>query len=207
MINVKEKKSSLLKDLQALPYAYILLVVHVYQQDISTNQTPRCFLIFADLCYSCLHSPCPCSHVLLCLVGLRLACVNLAVEFTENTRGGDGQSATGELSLCDYSLLLIQALFLPCGQQEINELKDDISTALRFILTSLLLLGWACCPHPFLPPRLSHLPRTMRSKSPLKEALMYMLQIMLHNRKIILLLGISFFFYGGKRICRIKSSI
>lgn len=78
----------------------------------------------------------------------------------------DGQSATGKLSLCDYSLLLIQALFLRRGQLEINELKDNISTVLWFILTSLLLLGWACCPHPFLSPVLSHLPFTIKSKTP-----------------------------------------
>lgn len=60
-----------------------------------------------------------------------------------NSRSGqearDGQSATGKLSLCDYSPPLIQALFLRRGQREINGLKENISTALWFMLTSLLL--------------------------------------------------------------------
>lgn len=64
---------------------------------------------------------------------------------------GDGQSATGELSLCDYSPLLIQALFLRRGQREINGLKENISAALRFTLTSLLLPAWACRPRTLLP--------------------------------------------------------
>lgn len=59
-------------------------------------------------------------------------------EFNHGQEVGDGQAATGELSLCDYSPPLIQALSLWRGRREINGLKENISAAQWFSCLSLL---------------------------------------------------------------------
>lgn len=88
-------------------------------------------------------------HVLPCVLRPRLECVNFK-----------GKSATGELSLCDYSPLGIQALFLQHGQWEINEVERKHGcSALVDAHLSLLLPAWACHLQPSCP-RLLHLPST-----------------------------------------------
>ena len=99
-----------------------------------------------------------CSHVLLCLSGGGGGAVAGMREFelwiSRGRTGGQRRSVSHWQSLvCVITAPpLVQVLFLRRGQREINELKGNISAALRFrASTSRPPPAWTCRPHPVLP--------------------------------------------------------